>query len=392
MQKLINLGCKLNQYEGYCLLRKFSSIDDLVIVNTCCVTREAEIKSHKKYHQALRNYPKSTIIATGCDCRMNPGKYNQAQHVIDNVARTALIRGVLPKPDKTRYFLKIQDGCNMDCTYCIVAKLRARIESKPFQTIKDEIAWASAQGYKEIVLVGANIGLYGKDNESTLEDLLSALVEVPDLPRIRLSSIEPLYITKKLLSLMKQLPICRHFHIPVQSADDKILKKMKRGYDRAYLEKTINLVHRTFPDCAIGADIIVGFPGESEQEFLNTYEFVRAQPFTHLHVFPYSPRPGTEAYGLGNPVSRHEKKTRLWKLRNLVQRKNHEFRKRLLSKHLGVIVEHKNGKYIGLTDNYIRVEIDKECPEHDLVQVKVTSVNKDNTRASLCENTADVKP
>jgi threonylcarbamoyladenosine tRNA methylthiotransferase MtaB len=390
LQKLINLGCKLNQYEGYCLLRKFSNIEDLVIVNTCCVTREAEIKSQKKYHQALRKFPESTVIATGCDCRIHPRKYTEAQHVIDNVARNTAIKDILPKPDKARYFLKIQDGCNMPCTYCIVSTLRTRLESKPVKKIKHEITWAYSQGYKEIVLVGANIGLYGKDIGTTLEDLLASLVEVPDMPRIRLSSIEPFFLTEELLNVMKDLPICRHFHVPVQSADNIILKKMRRNYDRTYLEKTIDLIHAAFSDCAIGADIIVGFPGEGEKGFLNTYEFLRAQPFTHLHVFPYSPRPGTEAYELGDPVPRLEKKRRLWELKNLVQQKNHEFRKQLINKHFGVIVEHKNGKYIGLTDNYIRVDIDQKCPEHDLSQVKVTDVSEDNTYASLCENTADV--
>jgi threonylcarbamoyladenosine tRNA methylthiotransferase MtaB len=365
-------------------------MEDLVIVNTCCVTREAEIKSLKKFHQALRKFPTSTVIATGCDCRIHSENYAEAQHVIDNVARNTLIKDVLPKPDKARYFLKIQDGCNMPCTYCIVSKLRTQLESKPANAIKNEIEWAHSLGYKEIVLVGANIGLYGKDIDITLENLLAALAEVPDMPRIRLSSIEPFFITEKLLSVMKQLPICRHFHIPVQSADDTILKKMKRSYDRTYLEKAIDLLTRTFIDCAIGADMIVGFPGEGNREFFNTHEFLRTQPFTHLHVFPYSPRPGTEAHELGDPVTGLEKKKRLWELKNLVQQKNHKFRKQLLNKKFGVIVEHKNGKYIGLTDNYIRVEIDQKCPEHKLVHVKVTHVTEDNTRASLCENVADV--
>ena len=330
-------------------------------------------------------------MATGCDCRIHPEKYSQAKRVLDNVARNATIKDVLPKPDKARYFLKIQDGCNMPCTYCIVSKLRTRLESKPVQDIEQEIEWANSLQYKEIVLVGANIGLHGNDIETTLENLLSAIAKAPDTPRLRLSSIEPFFITDNLLSIMKQLPLCRHFHIPIQSADNAILRKMKRDYDVAYLEKTIDLVHRTFPYVAIGADVIVGFPGEGEKEFANTYQFLRAQPFTHLHVFPYSPRPGTEAYALGDPIPKSEKKNRLWALKKLIQQKNHEFRKQLLNKKFRVIVEHKNGKYIGLTDNYIRVSIDQQCPKHTLVQVKITDVTENDTRASLCEsNTADV--
>jgi threonylcarbamoyladenosine tRNA methylthiotransferase MtaB len=382
LQKLINLGCKLNQYEGYCLLEAFSGVDDLVIVNTCCVTREAELNSQKKFRQACRQYPNATIIATGCACRNDPEKFKDATYLIDNVDRNTTIKNVMPAPDKARYFLKIQDGCDMTCTYCVVAKVRSRLESKSFEDIEREVEWARSLGHNEIVLVGANIGLYGKDLGTTLDELLVALGEVPDCPRIRLSSIEPFFITPQLIEAMKMISACRHFHIPIQSADDDVLKKMNRAYDSAHLKRTIDMVYNSFQDVAIGADVIVGFPGEGDDEFMNTYKFLQEQPFTHLHVFPYSPRPGTEAYGLGDPVPRSEKKNRLWKLKELIRQKNHEFRRGLMKKRFMVTVERKEKRCSGLTDNYIKVDIDGECVEKEMLQVVIDAVSVDSTHAT----------
>jgi threonylcarbamoyladenosine tRNA methylthiotransferase MtaB len=383
LPKLINLGCKLNQYEGYCLLEKLSDLNDLVIVNTCCVTKEAETKSLKKFRQALRKFPSATIVATGCACRLHPEKYAQAQRVIDNVARNALIEKTRPRPDKARYFLKIQDGCDMECTYCIVSKVRTHVESKAPAAVAEEIAWAHALGYEEVVLVGANIGLYGNDIGQSLHALLTGISRMENLPRIRLSSIEPIFINKRLIDVLKKLPFCHHFHIPIQSADNRILNSMKRGYDETYLTHTIHLIHDNFTDVAIGVDIIVGFPGEGKDEFQRTYDFVEREPLTHLHVFSYSPRPGTEAFILGDPVPTQEKKNRLWLLRKLISDKNYQFRKSLLHKSFDVIVEKKNDTFIGLTGNYIRTEIDGPCPRNTRAEVVIREVEPVHTRAWL---------
>jgi threonylcarbamoyladenosine tRNA methylthiotransferase MtaB len=383
LRKLINLGCKLNQYEGYCLLEALPDLENLVIVNTCCVTKEAEIKSQKKFRQALRKFPDASIVATGCACRLHPEEYTQAQRVIDNVARNALIINTRPKPDKARYFLKIQDGCNMACTYCIVSKLRTQVISKRPHDIEKEICRARASGYKEVVLVGANIGLYGQDMHLNLQDMLLEIAKTNDLPRIRLSSIEPLFINERLIDALKILPFCHHFHIPIQSADDSILDKMKRGYDASYLRETLALISDNFTDVAIGADIIVGFPGEGKNEYLNTYRFVEQNPFTHLHVFPYSPRPGTEAFAMGDPIPAREKKNRLWQLKKLISAKNYTFRKALLNKTFSVTVEHGNGACLGLTGNYVRTEIDGPCRSERLVEVTINDVDPSHTRASL---------
>ena len=387
MHKIINLGCKLNQYEGFCLAKKFGDIKDLIIVNTCCVTKEAEIKSLKKFRQAIRRYPTSKIIATGCACRIAPEKFSKAHQVIDNVERIDLIKNILPEPDRSRYFLKIQDGCNGTCAFCIVAKVRNTIKSKSLAEIVEEISWATALGYKEVVLVGANIGLYGIDLGLSLTDLLKTLAEVNILTRVRLSSIEPQFIDEELIAGLKELPFCRHFHIPIQSGDNRVLLQMGRGYDVSHLGKVIELVSKNFTDVAISGDVIVGFPGEGEKEFLNTFDFLKANPFTHLHVFPYSPRPFTRSYSLGDPVPAGVKNERLWQLKNLIAEKNYRYRLGLIDKRFGAIIEQKIGKStIGLTDNYCRVIIDSMQKKHDLVTIKITEVTSELTFGSVLEN------
>lgn len=379
MRTIYNIGCKLNQYEGYCLFEKYSHVENLVVVNTCCVTKEAETKSVRKLRSALRKFPDSTIVATGCACQLARGKFSGAHRIIDNVERNRLIQGIYPRPNRSRYFLKIQDGCNEKCTFCIVPKVRDTIVSKPIEIVIDEIHWARHCGYHEIVLVGANIGLYGIEKEMRLHDLLKALSTVRDLPRIRLSSIEPKFVDAELIACLKDLPFCRHFHIPLQSADNVVLDRMNRGYAVDHLQHIVDLIHAHFNDCAIGADIIVGFPSEGEREFQSTYQFVEMNPFTHLHVFPYSVRPGTVASTFGDVVSRQEKRRRLWQLQKLIAHKSYVFRKGLRGKTLRVIVEQHDGSVLGVTDNYIRVEVDEDCTERGVYPITVTRVTPQKT-------------
>lgn len=384
MHKLFNVGCKLNQCEGFCLLKKFAHNENVIIVNTCCVTKEAEVKSYKKYRHALRTYPTSRIIITGCLCQLHPEKFPHAHDVIDNVNRNSLIRGVFPEPKKSRYFLKIEDGCQSECTFCIVPKVRERIVSKLFRDVENEINWAVSRGYQEIVLVGANIGLYGTDVGVHLIDLLKMLKHINDLPRMRLSSIEPLFINAALIDTVKELPFCRHFHIPLQSGNDFILARMGRKYDMAYLKKSIALINENFEDVMIGGDVIVGFPGEGAREFQDTYDFINASPLNHLHIFPYSPRPGTAAYAFGDPVSHGEKKERLWVLKRLMKKKNYHFRTGLKNKIFDTVVEKIDGSdgthfFTGLTDNYVRVRFSGTPDGQPLQKIKVTRVTEDET-------------
>lgn len=378
MAILCNIGCKLNQYEGYCLCEKFCADSDVVIVNTCCVTHEAEVKSLKKFRRAKKLFPFHKIIVTGCLTQLKPELFN-GYSVINIGKRNNIIREIFPTPNKSRYFLKIEDGCNQSCTFCVVSQLRKEIFSKPVEKIKQEIAWTCSLNFKEIVLVGANIGLYGLDINSSLIELFKALSKINNLPRIRLSSLEPIFINSDLIASLKNLPFCRHFHIPIQSGDDKILNLMGRSYNSQNLKNIFELIIKNFSDVAIGADIIVGFPKETEFEFKNAFDLIKSLPLTHLHIFPYSPRPITPIYKLGDTVSLTEKKNRLRLLKQLIAEKNYLFRRSLENKILAVIIEKKNGIIKGLTDNYIRVNIDKPCQEKELVNVKITHITENET-------------
>lgn len=378
MAILFNVGCKLNQYEGHCLSEKFHNDDDVIIVNTCCVTHEAEVKSLKKFRQAKRNFPDKKIIVTGCLVQLRPELFS-GYETINNEERNNIIENIFPEPRKARYFLKIEDGCNQPCTFCVVSILRKRIISKPVEIIKKEIEWAKNLGFNEVVLVGANIGLYGSDIGSSLIEIFKGISKIKILPRIRLSSLEPNFINAELISCLKDLPICRHFHIPIQSGDDRILSLMGRQYNSDYLKNIFELITKNFSDVAIGADIIVGFPEEKEIEFKNTYDLIHNSPITHLHIFTYSPRHITEAYKFGNPIGAEEKKKRFWMLKKLIIEKNYKFRKNLIDKEIFAIIEKKRGVVKGLTDNYIQVNIDQPCQERELRAIKITKVTETET-------------
>lgn len=373
MSELINLGCKVNQYDGYALKSLYGARPDVIIVNTCCVTKEAEIKSLRKYRRALRMNPGSEIIVAGCACVHAPGRYRDAGRLISNRERLKIIHEIEPEPEKARYFLKIQDGCNGKCTYCIVPQVRDQVVSKPIMDIIGEIERAGAKGYREIVLVGANVGLYGSAGEGDLISLCNALSRVAVLPRIRLSSIEPRFINAGLLDALRTLPLCHHFHIPVQSADNHILSRMGRGYSRADLEQKIKLIKDRFHQAAIGADIIVGFPGEDDQKFQSTLEFIDENDFTHLHVFPYSPRPGTAAFGFGDPVTKSRKKQRLHILYDLIKMKQYRFRERMVGSVMETVVDRSGAVSSGLTGNYLPVQLDKKIRVGTLCKVRIES-------------------
>jgi threonylcarbamoyladenosine tRNA methylthiotransferase MtaB len=382
---LYNLGCKVNQYEGHALRAALAPGDDLVIVNTCCVTHEAVIKSLRRLRHIRKKYPDRKVVATGCACLLHPEKFSAADRVITLADRDELIRRVYPNPSKSRYFLKIQDGCSEPCTYCIVPRVRPKLASKTIPEIKTEVDWARSQGFSEIVLVGANIGLYGAEQGMSLPVLINALAEAAGpRPRIRLSSIEPKFLTPELIAALTRLPVCRHFHVPIQSADDRILLTMGRGTTQADLARIMGQAAAAFPGAAFGADLIVGFPGEDEAAFQRTFDFIQDQPFTHLHVFPYSPRPGTAAESLGDPVPKPEKKNRLWRLKKMIQEKNLYFRRLMLGQVFDAIVEHDTtGAISALTDNYIRVRIEGTSPPGARIKVRINSAEPQCTTGRI---------
>ncbi len=361
------------------MLERYGGAEDVVVVNTCCVTHAAEIKSLKKYRYALRTFKNARVVVTGCLCRMCPEKFSEAHQVIDNVARNALIADVLPAPQRSRYFLKIEDGCVSTCTFCVVRNVRQVVESKPMEDVAREIGWAAAHGYHEIVLVGANIGLYGREQGLSFVMLLEHLATKPCLPRIRLSSLEPSYVTPDILKRLQDIPFCRHIHIPIQSADDEVLKQMGRPYRAADLHMAVDLISSQFDDIAIGADVIVGFPGEDRPAFERTAEFIDRHPFTHIHVFTYSPRPGTKAFTYGDPVPHQEKKRRSRCLYGMVREKNYAFRKSLQEKAFDIVLEKTHPRCEGLTDNYIRVALDGCSVQGGVVRALITEVTRTQT-------------
>jgi threonylcarbamoyladenosine tRNA methylthiotransferase MtaB len=372
---LYNLGCKLNQYEGHALCTALTDDADAVIVNTCCVTNEAEIKSRRRLRHARRKYPGRRLIATGCACFLHPEDFTAADRIILLTERNRLIERSYPKPNRSRYFLKIQDGCSEPCTYCIVPRVRPVLESKSYSDIIKEITWAGDNGFREVVLVGANIGLYDRENHRSLTDLIRTLIPLAGPIRFRLSSIEPRFITPELIAALKDLKVCRHFHVPIQSADDAVLKAMGRPGGRFDLEQVVDRLSAAFADCAIGADLIVGFPAEDDAAFERTFEFIQAKPFTHLHVFPYSPRPGTAVQALGDPVPAASKKDRRLRLQTMVRAKNLAFRQAQIGKILDAVMEHDpQGKIYALSDNYLRVRVAGSHPGGARIRIRIDQV------------------
>jgi len=338
------LGCKVNQYESDVIaqtLTESGSVptyeeedSDLCIVNTCAVTQKAAMQSRQAVRHAIRANPKARILVTGCYAQTEPNEFEQIKgvHAIvghknkyeipqlvnalteaesrmpvsicRNVTSERIFRQTpsAPRQNRTRPILKIQDGCDAYCTYCIVPRARGPSRSMPAEKVLDSIRELKRFGYHEVVLSGIHLGRYGLDLQPKfpLSELLDRISTSSAMDRIRLSSIEPLEFSPDFLKLTgKSKPeygrLCHHFHIPLQSGDDFILKRMKRPYGRSFFKELVCNIQETIPDVAIGADILVGFPGETEEAFKNTYNLINELPVAYLHVFPFSSRKGTPA-------------------------------------------------------------------------------------------------
>jgi threonylcarbamoyladenosine tRNA methylthiotransferase MtaB len=301
--------------------------------------------------------PKPKIVVTGCLVERCPEKINRiagVDAVLTMAAKEQFISGSEVWTERSRPFLKIQEGCPNSCSFCSASRIRGKPRSKAIEDVTLEIESLRDRGYGEIVLVGLNVGAYGADVGSSLVRLLRELRTIQDLPRIRLSSLEPDAITAELLRLWDELPLCRHLHIPLQSGSDRVLKAMARNYSSAEYAERITTIARSIPAIALGTDVIVGFPAEDEGAFLETKHLLERLPFAYFHVFSYSPRPGTPAYDLGDPIPKAEKRRRSQILRELGSKKSLEYRQRFLGQVLPVVVEGHNR---ALTDNYIRVEL-----------------------------------
>jgi threonylcarbamoyladenosine tRNA methylthiotransferase MtaB len=381
---LDTVGCKLNQAETQFLARQFAqagyrlvSADDeadVYILNTCTVTHVADRRCRQRLRLAHRRNPEGVVVAIGCYAERAHHELAQIEGVdlvLGNGEKSSLVRlleesGRLRRPTytyggstivdfRTRAFIKVHDGCNSSCAYCIVPLVRGREKSIPIDQVVAEVRQRVAEGYKEVVLTGTKIGLYRYDGVN-LAGLLQRLLAETDVERLRLSSLQPKEVSPELIGLWRDGRLCRHFHLSLQSGSDGVLRRMRRGYSVGGYLGAVALIRDTVPGVAITTDIIVGFPGETEAEFEESYELCRQMGFARIHVFPYSPRDGTQAALMPERVGDGVKRERSHKMLALAQESAQRFRYKFLGKTMTVLWEKQaGGVWTGLTDNYIRV-------------------------------------
>jgi threonylcarbamoyladenosine tRNA methylthiotransferase MtaB len=418
---IYTLGCKVNQFESHCLLdcfkaRGFAAVPfkeeaELYIINTCAVTHEAQRQSAQMVRQAVRNHPQAVVLAAGCASQLFPQDYKKIPGLdylagtfrklelpsgiqgLHKQSRQNLLQGhesehtivpQFPLPDqRTRGLLRIQEGCNAACSYCLVPRARGRSRSLAVKDVLFGVERLAGQAIKELIVTGIHLGLYGEDlipKENLVSLLRNLLPRFPEMV-FRLSSLEPQEVTPELIRLFQDYPnLCRHLHIPLQSGEDSLLQKMNRTYTTSFYRQLIQIIHRELPYAAIGADLIVGFPGEDEALFQKTLDFIQVLPFSYLHIFPYSRRPGTPAADFPNPVPEKIKKERLRTLRDLDREKREAFTNHCLGQTFSALVlktERPKGWGTALTENYLTVSVPGEFQQNQRIQVRLTSLEKD---------------
>ena len=398
------LGCKLNFSETSTLARKFDAAGyervpfemkaDVYVINTCSVTENADKKFTTLSRQTRQRNPDAFLIAVGCYAQLQPEelakedsvdlvlgakeKFDIISYLSDlsrpeqtqvhacAIEETDTYVGSYAIGERTRAFLKVQDGCDYKCTYCTIPQARGISRSDTLDNVIRQAKEIVDQGIKEIVLTGVNIGDYGKGefgnkkHEHTFFELVQALDEVEAIERFRISSIEPNLLTEKLIEFVAHSKrFVPHFHIPLQSGNNEILGQMRRRYQRELYVDRVNQIRRLMPDACIGVDVIVGFPGESDKHFLDTYAFLVDLPVSYLHVFSYSERPNTPAAEMKNQVSKTIKNKRSKMLRGLSAKKRHAFYESQLQKTKTILfeAENKEGYIQGFTENYVKVRI-----------------------------------
>ncbi|HAR45782.1 MAG TPA: tRNA (N(6)-L-threonylcarbamoyladenosine(37)-C(2))-methylthiotransferase MtaB [Nitrospiraceae bacterium] len=412
------LGCKINQYETDRMRQDleawggtivpFSGEADVYVINTCSVTARTDYQCRQAIRSAVRKGKGAKVVVTGCYAETRPDEIrkiagvdlvlgNQEKGEIvnrllldtvreDQPGPTSMAADISPVHGRTRGFLKIQDGCDSRCTYCIVPLARGPSRSIPLEKVTEQFDALLQAGCPEIVLSGIHIGRYGEDlsDGPDLAGLLRNLLSRRGGSRIRVSSIEPNEISQGLIELIGD-GLCRHLHIPLQSGDDGILASMNREYISLTYRNLLDSLAGRIPSIALGADVMVGFPGEGDVQFQNTLHLIERSPLTHLHVFSYSPRPGTPAASMSGQVPEQVKKERSKLLRDLGQKKNQAFRRSFAGQELVVVVEDKvdalSGLLTGLSDNYIRMTL-KGANGADIGEkrtVKVTEVDEKRT-------------
>lgn len=400
MIKLISLGCKVNSYENNALKEQFfkngfkeDGKEQIIIVNTCSVTSVADQKSRQIIRRERRNNPDAILCVMGCYSQKNAnyikkecgadiivGTSNRNKIVdfvkdfIKNKKQIVAIEenprnfkyesfGTIALPDSTRAYVKIEDGCNNFCSYCTIPYTRGVARSRDKNEVIEEISTLVDNGYKEIVLTGIHTAHYGLDNNgTTFSDLVEEICKIPGLYRLRISSIEESEIDDKFIELLKKYPcIADHLHMPLQSGSKTVLKRMCRKYNVDDFINKVNRIREVRPNIAITTDVIVGFPGETEDEFIETYNFIKKVNFAELHVFPFSAREGTKAYDLPDQVLPQIKAQRVDKLIELSDSLQSKYIEKFKGQELEVILEERNKKTSllgGFTSNYIKLEED----------------------------------
>lgn len=425
------LGCKVNQSDtasmekifrqaGYKIV-DFNYKADVYLINTCVVTNMGQSKSRKMIHKIVRQNPNAFVVVTGCYPQTFPeevkniigvdlivGNQDREQiveifedaynkHRIDtvNAVRKLEMGSKFEEMDvnevthKTRAFLKIQEGCNQFCTYCIIPYARGPLRSRSLPNITAEVAKLVAAGFKEIVLIGIHLGAYGHENKDghTLVMAVKAALAVPELVRLRLGSLESVELDEEFLKLLAQdSRICKHLHLPLQAGSDKILRAMHRPYDTKKFTDILQKIRIKFPGIAITTDIIVGFPGETEEDFEQSLNYIKQCEFSKIHIFPYSQRKGTPAASYSNQISSVIKQERVARLELLAEASHDDFCKKFVGKTISVILENQdeNGLWEGLSSEYVRVFAQGDSNLGGTVQkVKIDKLYRDGLYGKL---------
>ena len=417
------LGCKVNQYETESiknqLLQKgytetsFEEKADIYIVNSCTVTSVADRKTRNMLRRAKKINPQGKVIVTGCYAQTNSKELlemEEIDYVVGNRYKKGIVNFIEDIENRTmerlkndnifdeyeyteyefatlremsRAYVKIQDGCNNFCSYCKIPFARGRSRSRKKDNILREIEKLVAEGFKEVILIGINLGAYGEDLEENIdfEDLLEEILQIKGLERVRIGSVYPDKISDRFIEMFKYKNLMPHLHISLQSCDDTVLKMMKRKYGSALIEERLLKLKNSVENMEYTADIIVGFPGETEEMFQNSYNLIEKIGFSGLHIFQYSDRENTVASHLENKIDSKTKKERADRLEELKKVMAIKEREHYLDKNLKVLIEEKiEDSFYGYSENYLRVKIDgnhSEIKENDIVDVKITSLEKE---------------
>lgn len=392
--------------KGYEIV-DFTEKSDIYIINTCTVTSISDKKSRQMIRRTKQLNPEAIVVAVGCYAQVAKDKLEEIKDIdliLGISEKTEIIKyveeeikernpktyisdvmhqkqfvdfGSVNYTDKNRVAIKVQDGCNQFCTYCIIPYARGRIRSRKIENVKKEVEDLAQKGIKEIVITGIHVASYGKDLEENigLIDLLEEINKIDGIERIRLSSLEPTLITEEFVKRLSKLAkICDHFHLSLQSGCNETLKRMNRHYTTEDFKEATELLRKTYPNVALTTDIIVGFPGETEEEFNITYEFLKEINFYKMHVFKYSPRHGTKAEKMPNQIDGNIKEERSKKLIELSDKNEINQNKRYINKNLDVLIEEfEEGYYKGHTTNYIMVKIQENTNnlQNKIVTVKI---------------------